>query len=373
MPCSECGHLLFLDHDNEKLLCPNCLDIEIADRDIVEEKLERDRHLLRDKNLVQLLQDYDKGHLLLYLMERLNKVSHDLYESRRLKMREFAYINYLIDIVYPADESAFGDKYLERSDELDEEIDTLLSTQAELVRGLKHVEDRFRLCLEFQVPMEDGKFLFGDYDLRDTEYRYCFQRCLRSLIGGREEDLDLFDKTHEEIRDFEKPSSDEIDTLEDFGDTFYELILSMLFVASADNTVGDIYSTLMPTTYRYSTSQTFSIGSTDSSSTKRARSCCRTAHSRGRTKTGSLRLGRTLSATTGKWSESTSWSARTISMPTPSCSRSWSRRSITSNRDVLRKRGNVPGSSIRDGTPSYSDSRSSHSSRTATKTAATRS
>jgi hypothetical protein len=163
-----------------------------------------------------------------------------------LKTQEFAYVDYLINIIFSADESVFGDEYLDRGDELDEEIDILLSTQGELVRGLRHVEDRFRLCLEYHVPMDNGKFLFGDYDPRDTEYRYCFQRCLRSLIGGREEDLELFDKTHEEIRDFEKPSGDEIDTLEDLGDTFYGFILSMLFVASADNIVGDIYSTSMP-------------------------------------------------------------------------------------------------------------------------------
>lgn len=246
MPCSNCDHLLILDHNNEKLVCPNCLDIKIADRDVVEKKIERDRQLLRDENIVKLMQDYDKGHLLLYLIERLNKVSHGLYENRRLKMREFAYINYLINLVYSTDESEFGNQYLDRGDELDEEIDTLLFTQAELVRALDHVEDRFQLCLEYEVQMPDGRFLFGDYDLRDTEYRYCFQRCLRSLIGGQEEDLELFDKTHEKIRDFERPSSYEIDTLEEFGDTFYGFILSMLFIASADTTVGDIYGTSMP-------------------------------------------------------------------------------------------------------------------------------
>lgn len=246
MPCSDCNHLLILDHDNEKLVCPNCLDTKIADRDVIEEKIERDRQLLRDENIVWLMQDYDKSHLLLYLIERLNIVSHGFYENRRLNMREFAYINYLIKLVYSTDESKFGDQYLDRGDELDEEIDTLLSTQAKLVRVLNHVEDRFQLCLEYPVPMNGGKFLFSDYDLHDTEYRYCFQRCLRSLIGGREEDLELFDKVHEKIRDFERPSSDEIDTLEDFSDAFYGFILSMLFVASADSTVGNIYGTSMP-------------------------------------------------------------------------------------------------------------------------------
>lgn len=192
------------------------------------------------------MQDYKKSHLLLYLIERLNIVSHGFYENRRLNMREFAYLNYLIKLVYSTDKSEFGDQYLDRGDELDEEIDMLLSTQAKLVRALDHIEDRFRLCLEYPVPMDNGKFLFADYDLRDTEYRYCFQRCLCSLICGREEDVELFDKTHEKIRNFERPSIEEIDTLENFGDTFYGFILSMLFIASSDSTVGDIYGTLMP-------------------------------------------------------------------------------------------------------------------------------
>ncbi|TVT95151.1 hypothetical protein [Haloferax volcanii] len=235
-----------MNRDEEKLLCPDCLDIEIADRDVVEDKIERDRQLLRDENLIRLLEDYDKDHLLLYLIERLNIISYEFYENRRLNMREFAYINYLINIVYTADKNQFGNNQLDRGDDPDDIIDALLSTQAELVTALNHIEDRFRICLEYPVSMTDGKFLFGDYDLRDTEYRYCFERCLRSLIGGREEDVKLFDKTHEEIRDFEKPPSDEIDTLEDFGNTFYGFILSMLFVASADSTVGDIYGTSMP-------------------------------------------------------------------------------------------------------------------------------
>jgi hypothetical protein len=246
MPCSECGHILFVNHNKSKLLCPDCLDIDIADPKIVEEKIDRDRELLKDGQLLGLLEEYDKSHLLLYLIERLNKISHKFYETRRLQMQEFAYLNHLIKIIYKTDESRFGDQYLDRGDELDDDIDLLLSSQSHLVSGLKDVEDEFRLCLEFPVSMESGRFLFGDYDLRDTEYRYSFHRCLRSLIGGRQEDVDLFDKTHDEIRDFDRPTADEIETLEDFGDTFYGFILSMLFVASLDNITNEIYGTFMP-------------------------------------------------------------------------------------------------------------------------------
>lgn len=115
-----------------------------------------------------------------------------------------------------------------------------------MITGLKHVDDEFRFCVNYPVQMSDSKFLFGDYKLFDSEYRYCHHRCLRSLIGGREEDIDIFDKTHEEIRDFGDPIDEKPDTLQGFADTFFEFINSLLFIASADEVVGDIYTTFPP-------------------------------------------------------------------------------------------------------------------------------
>lgn len=246
MPCSNCGQVLLVHHEYEDLRCPQCLNLGIEDQQIIKAKVERDRELLRDENLVKLLEDYSKDHLLLYLMERLNAISHDFYENRRLNNREFSYLNYLIKIIYPEDRGDFGNEYLQRGDSIDDRIDALLDAQAQLVNALNHVQDRFRLCIKYPVPMKDSKFLFGDYLLYDSEYRYCYQRCLRSLISGSEEYLDVFDKTHEEIRNFDSPPGDETDTLEKFADTFFEFINSLLFVASADDIVGNIYTTFPP-------------------------------------------------------------------------------------------------------------------------------
>lgn len=248
MPCAECGNVLIVNHEDKDLRCPECLGLDIADPSIIERKIERDRDLLRDENLVSLLEDYSKDHLLLYLIERLNVAALGMYENRRLNHREFSYLNYLIQIIYPVDRSEFGDEYLQRSGDLAEEIDNLLATQAELVNALNHIEDGFRLCLKYIVPMPDGKFLFSDYDIRDTEYRHCFWRNLRSLMGGQPEYVDLFDETDQQIRDFDTPASDEIQTLEDFANTFFEFMLSLLFIASADEIVGDIYTTFLPST-----------------------------------------------------------------------------------------------------------------------------
>jgi hypothetical protein len=247
MPCSECGHVLLVFHEKEDLRCPNCLDLEMEDSQVIENKVERDRELLRDENLVRLVEDFSKDHLLLYLMERLNKISYDFYETRRLNHREFSYLNYLIKIIYPEDRDNFGDEYLERGEDIDDRIDALLDAEAQLVTALDQIEDQFRLCLKPSPPLPlNPTFLSEEYNIYDSEYRYCYWRCIESLIGGSEKNLDLFDEAHDEIRNFDSPSGDEIDTLEDFADTFLEFINSLLFIASADDVVGDIYTTFPP-------------------------------------------------------------------------------------------------------------------------------
>lgn len=246
MPCSECGHLLLAFYPTEKFLCPRCLDISLENQEIIEEKAERDRELLRDENIVQLMEEYDKGHLLLYLMHRLNHASYQLIEERGFPMTQFAYLNYIIKIIYPEPEDKFGDKYLEQGDELDEEMRTLLSTQSELVPGLNHVEDQFRFCVQYPFPMPESKFLFGEYALYDSEYRNCLHRNLRSLIGGSKEYLVLFDKTHQEFRDFGVDRSGDPESLEEFAKRSFEFVISLLFIASADEIVSDIYYTSLP-------------------------------------------------------------------------------------------------------------------------------
>jgi len=245
MPCAECGHPLIVVDKHEDLRCPKCLKIDIVDPQTFKEKIEHDRQLLRDENIAQLLEDYSKDNLLLYLIERLNRAAHSFYQTRALDQRQFSYLNYLIQLIYSTDESKFGDKQLEPQEELDEEIDALLSTRSHLIPGLNHVEDGFRICLEKPVPTE-SRFLFGEYDIRDSEYRYCFYRCIRSLGAGDATHRELFDKTEKKLRDFDRIHLDEAETLEEFGEASFEFIIALLFMASADEIVGEIYTTFLP-------------------------------------------------------------------------------------------------------------------------------
>lgn len=246
MPCSTCGQLLMVHHEYENLRCPNCLDLPIADQSEIERKVERDLQRFKDDRLITLLHDFSKDHVLLYLMERLNLMSHQFYETRALNEKEFSYLNHLIKLIYAESRSEFGDKYLDRGEELDETIELLIDTQAQIITRLRFLRDGFSIPIEYEIPKSNGKFLHEDYNIYPSEYEYCYWRCIRSLAAGKHEEVDIFDKTDRLLRDFEKPSADEIDTLEDWADTFFEFIINLLFLASGDDVIGEIYTTRPP-------------------------------------------------------------------------------------------------------------------------------
>ena len=246
MPCSECGHLLLVSLKYEDLRCPNCLDLDVEDEAVINEKIERDKDLLREDNQIQLVDNYDKSNLILSLIEHLNRISHEFYNSRRLDYRDFSYMNYLLKIVYSADKDQFDDDYLERDGGLDDRIEAAVDSQSRLLSALRHVEEDFRVCLKYPVPQTNEKFLFGEYDIRDTEYRYGHWRCLKSLMGGEEEQKEVFDRASIAVRNFDTTQGDKIENLQEFADTFFEFIIALLFTASADDIVGDIYTTSLP-------------------------------------------------------------------------------------------------------------------------------
>lgn len=247
MPCSKCEIPLLVVHDLEGLYCPNCHDIEVVDPTEIEEKIEKARTRVNEDRVMELVQEYDKNHLILLLIDELNRVSHAFYDNLEtgLPAQEFSYISYLLKLIYKRD--GFGDKEFEyQEQELPEEIETLLEWIDKLIRSIEQVEGGFRYAVEPPVPPHNPQPFVGEYLFYDSEYRYCFQRCLRSLIGGSEEDMEFFFKTHEEARSFDRTDVDEIDSLEDFTSTFFELIVTMAFMLSTDDTLNEIYYTTLP-------------------------------------------------------------------------------------------------------------------------------
>jgi len=231
-----------VNHDQRKLICPFCAGIDVENQEIVDKKVKAGLDFFADDHLMNVVQDYDKGNLLLYLVERLNKVADGFLNTRRLDFTEFSYLNHLIKTIYPR--SGFGDQHLDRGDELDENIDALIKAQSQLITNLKHSKDDFNYCLPRPVP--EGTPFFGEYDLYSTEYNWTHYRCLRSLTCGLEEDIDLFDKTQEVFRDFDTPDGSMFDSLDNFVKIGFEFIVDLLFIASADDIVGNIYYTNLP-------------------------------------------------------------------------------------------------------------------------------
>lgn len=246
MPCRECGHPLLVIYKYENLRCPSCLDIPIEDQQAVEKRAEKDEQLLDDDNLLGLLEQYDRNHLILYFVQRLNEVSYEFRETRALHQQTFVYLNYLIKIIYEADESRFGDQYLNTEDGADETVDTLLATQSDLQTSLNQVKDKSRLCVEYGVPVDSSRFIFSQYHLFDSEFRYCYHRCVNSLVGGGEDNKALFDRVEQQLRGFDRPNASDINDSESFGNAFYKLICSMAFMASENGIANSIYRTELP-------------------------------------------------------------------------------------------------------------------------------
>lgn len=243
MPCLTCDSLLLVNHEQQKLFCPFCTGLNVEEQHIVDQKADQGLDFFRDERLLDVIEDYSKGNLLLYLMERLNKVADDFLDSRRLKLNEYSYLNHLIRLIYPR--TGFGDDHLDRGEELDKNIDVLIKAQSSLIKNLKHSKDDFNYCVPRPFATGDKPF-FGEYDLYSTEYRWAFYRCLRSLGCGLEKDVDLYDETYKSFRSFDTPEGSMFDSLDNFVQIAFEFIVELLFISSADDIVGEIYETWLP-------------------------------------------------------------------------------------------------------------------------------
>lgn len=247
MPCSACGTPWLVSHKYEKLYCPDCLGIEVVNPQNAKEEIENARQFVSEDRTMDILKNYDKNHLLLLLMDELNRISHAFYDGAEtgLPVRKFAYISYLMKLIY--ERGDFGTEYFEHQEEgLPKDIELILEWIDRVIRRIDQVEDGFRYAVSPPVSIPSSVPFVGEYVFFDSEYRYCFQRCLRSLIGGHEEEMDLFFEVHEETRSFERTDVDEIDSLEDLTGTFFEIIVTMAFMFSVDNTLNEIYYTSLP-------------------------------------------------------------------------------------------------------------------------------
>jgi len=243
MPCAECGSPLLVSKKYEDLRCPNCSNLSVAPPDLVESQVETQRDYLGEEELIGFLKEYKKEQLILSLLRMGNKAGSKIWSTRGIPLRDFALPPRLIKLLLP--ESGFGEKTLDVDDWPPDVLETSLDFHFEVLRTLSHLEDQFVYAYP-KVPVEDSPSMFSSHAIYASEYQYCFDRCMRSLLGGYEQHRDRFDSVDLEFRDFATPEGDDIETVREFGRTFYEFIIGISFFMSSNDSLGETYHNEFP-------------------------------------------------------------------------------------------------------------------------------
>jgi hypothetical protein len=250
MPCADCSseeyditQLLCVDWDAQTLYCPSCRGLEIARDSQVNFRVQ---WLLEDwftdEYILSTAKKYDKHNLILTLLHRSNE-NANISEEIQFPVNEFGYLIHITKLLLQ--ESGFGNQYLQNPFEQNEDLQTLRDAYTRVIKELEYVKQDFNLCIGRADPRDHWSF-FDYYETWPTEYKLCYHRCLTSLIGGDPSNRAAYNFISENFRDFDRPESDDIETLEDFGDFWYGMIQSLKFVASNEETVDDIYYTQLP-------------------------------------------------------------------------------------------------------------------------------
>jgi hypothetical protein len=230
--------------DQETLFCPKCRGLPIEYDSQVELRLgwQLDERFT-DENVVGLVKEYSKTNLILYLIHRLNHIAN-IHDKNGTPIGEYGYLSHFLKRVY--ENSGFGDEQLEDATELDEEIELVRDAYTGVIKPLEDSREKFVICIGKPDRGSDWNNFGEDYDLIPSEYKLCYDRCVKSVLAGTEENREHFNFISENFRDFDKTEPEDIEDSRDFADCWYELIQQQKFIASSDETVGDIFYTELP-------------------------------------------------------------------------------------------------------------------------------
>lgn len=248
MPCADCNRLLAVTPDDKSsLFCPRCQGLPVEASAVVKAATNwLIEDFFTDEEIIGLVKEYNKPNLIYALIRRLNHVSNEFQKNlhRGLPITDFGYVTYVLKQVYEAED--FGEKLLDEPHEFDENIEVVREAYTELIYQLRRARNEFDVCIKkrrFTGQMEN---FASDYIRLQSEYGLCFERCIESLICG---DPDLFEEftcVMDVLRAVDKTDVENVDTLREFADAWYQLLLQMRLLASSDEMVGSIYFTRLP-------------------------------------------------------------------------------------------------------------------------------
>jgi hypothetical protein len=248
MPCEECGHLLCVDPDEElSLFCPRCNNLPYESNAIVQAATNwlLEDHFT-DENIIQIIDEYSKNNLIINILTRLNHVANQFFQDQEvgIPINDFGYFPYILKQIYRKDN--FGDEYLEDPWELDDELRVLRDAYTELVLSFRAARDQFLICIrrdEFSGQFEN---FASDYELYQSEYGLCFERCVKSILGGDLDNYETYVFVADNLRSVDKRDVEDVSTSWEFTDAWYDYLLQMRMIASSDTLVNDAYFTRLP-------------------------------------------------------------------------------------------------------------------------------
>lgn len=246
MPCENCGSLLSVDMSERELFCLNCQGENMVEQSELEDIAYQIReNVLTDDALIDLLEDYGRGNLIVYLLTRLNYLSKNKLENQYTSAKELTNITYLITKLFERDE--LGDEQeLEDHTELPEEIQVQINAQARLVGSLEDMKQKFKVAVRNREQPGDWQDFLNHHDFYDTEYKLCYLRCAESIMAGDPDKMDTYNEVCRNFRSFERTDAEDIETVGEFADAFYEYIMEWKFLGSNRDRYEDIYTTWLP-------------------------------------------------------------------------------------------------------------------------------
>lgn len=250
MPCSECDHTLVYDEKKERLYCPECLDLPVADETQIKEKASAIRkEYLNNSELIVLLEEFGSLRVISGLLHELNAGAFGIPDENRMAFNKFFTPTPIIQTVYKNwDEfnHHFDPDDTDVQDEVEDHIETLLEAGSLLIPILKQIQEDFAAVIELTPVDSDWTEFYANNEFKHTEYWLCSERCKRATVGAREEYRQQFLEQQEIFRTFTKPEKEDIDTVREFGDYWHGFIASLGFSATLDESLQDAFTTYFP-------------------------------------------------------------------------------------------------------------------------------
>lgn len=249
MPCTECGHLLCVDRDDHSLLfCPNCEELDLESEAGKEWRLSLlFNHRFTPARLTKIVESHGRTEAISALLSRIDKSSKKFINENRLPALDYGYISYIIKLIYENMES--DNSVTDFAPEIEEEIDTIVEGHTWVIETLKGIEEKFiELEKVSSYPSLDPIDIVkeNEYIKYRTEYDLCFNRCAKGIIGHTEENREAFYFASDHIRGVDRTDPDDIESLYDFGDCWYDVIISLAFISSFNELISSAYTTFLP-------------------------------------------------------------------------------------------------------------------------------